>query len=123
MTFEEVEEICNMFADKSGVKVIFNSKELVDCFGKNQATQSDGEIILGEYDSPEMMALCFAHEMSHMFTASEKNDSRFSYEWTVWGRTFDNLYKMFGIYPTKELAEHAYKCLGTYIKEEHMLHA
>jgi len=71
MTFEEVENICKEKAAEAGVKLVLHSKDLVDCFGKNQAAQSDGEIILGEYDSPELMALCFAHEMSHEFVKIE----------------------------------------------------
>ena len=122
MTFEEVEKICKEKADGAGIKLVLNSKELVDCFGKNQAVQSDGEIILGEYDSPELMALCFAHEMSHVFTKSDLRESKFEYEWCVWGRTFDTLFGMFNIHATKELAEHALNCLKSYAKEEHLLH-
>ena len=62
MTFEEVEKICKEKAAEAGVKLVLHSKDLVDCFGKNQAAQSDGEIILGEYDSPELMALCFGQQ-------------------------------------------------------------
>lgn len=123
MTFKEVEDRIKEVASFNQVEVTLNDENVIGCFGKNQAAHTDGHIMLGEYDSPELMALCFAHEMCHEFQEIRPEYSKFSYEWDVWGKTFDELYDMFGIYPSKELADHALKCLKSYTKDEDFGHS
>lgn len=91
-------------------------------YGKNNAYCTDNKDIYvftkEYYDSPEAMALCFAHEVCHTEDmAVRKHENEFVNELKIWGRTFGKLYNIFKIYPSKELQNLVVKSLTEYNKE------
>ena len=115
LTFLTVIELAQEFADKKNIKIEFNNSEVVDCMGRNAAACSNVVMVAPNYayDSAEIMAVCIAHEFSHLLDKKHR-ETVFEREFAAWGETMGLFRKIFKTSPSMRAAKFAVGCIKTY---------